>query len=470
MKNIRESIKSEHGITLVSLIAMIVIIFTILSVVLYNGRASARLEKLNNMYSDISTLEEKIQLSYMKNESLPIIGDGSELKIEDINPNDAIDEYYSIDGSILNGIDLNNKLEDYCVNKATLTVYYKTGYEYKNTIYHTIPREYAKLDTIEYNMREYSIVIKKDENDEGTVNKYTGRYEIQSIDSYYNEQIGAWLYFNGWKGKDNSYYRYAYRNKPDEVTAEWVRYKEKVKVIFYDGNIKVDEKEYIVGEKYGELLNITYDGKVLLGWKNELGENITEDMLVTTHDTKLYAVWENDSIVNNNDNNNSSDNSDGKIHSLIFEALAGSVSLKSKNVKNGEVYGVLPQAIPNDDRFKFEGWYRDTELTKRINENDIVDLLSDIVVYAKYIKIRFTIVFSYNTPDGIDESQTKDIKNGEAYGALPRLDSIKYNGKIYEFVGWFTDPDYNKGNQIHDTDIANIDSDITVYAHWREKE
>ena len=62
--------RSERGVTLVALVAMVVIIFTILSVVLYNGRASARLEKLNDMYSDISTLEEKIQLSYIKNENL----------------------------------------------------------------------------------------------------------------------------------------------------------------------------------------------------------------------------------------------------------------------------------------------------------------------------------------------------------------------------------------------------------------
>ena len=460
--------RSERGVTLVALVAMVVIIFTILSVVLYNGRASARLEKLNDMYSDISTLEEKIQLSYIKNENLPISENNIELKIDDINPNDAIDEYYSIDESVIKNIELNNNLEEYCVNKATLTVYYKKGYEYKNIIYHTIPREYAKLDTIEYNIKEYSLLMKKDEKDEGTVNKYTGRYKIESISSYYNEELGTWLYFNGWKGDDNSYYRYAYKNKPEVVTAEWIKYKEKIKVAFYDGNIQVEEKEYIVGEKYGELLNITYNGKVLLGWKNELGETITEDMIVTTHDDKLYAVWENDNIIE--DNNNTQNNNDGKIHSLIFDPLAGIVSIKSKNVKNGDIYGVLPQAIPHDNKFEFEGWYIDKEFNNKINENDIVNLSSDIVAYAKYIQTKYIVIFKYNTPDGAKEFQTKTIKSGDTYGILPILESITYNGKRYHFVGWFTDSRYGYGEQIHDTDIAEMNSNITLYAHWIEKE
>ena len=89
----------KDGVTLVALVAMVIIIFTILSVVLYNGRASVRLETLNDMYSDITTLEEKIQVYYISNSKVPTKGEAITFSADDTNPNDE-EMYLALDKTL----------------------------------------------------------------------------------------------------------------------------------------------------------------------------------------------------------------------------------------------------------------------------------------------------------------------------------------------------------------------------------
>jgi hypothetical protein len=86
------------------------------------------------MYSDISTLQDKIDLYYLENGVFPSDGTTITKNSKDcvkdgaINPNDG-EDYYLVDISKLEGITLNNSksTDVYYVNKDTHTVYYEKG-------------------------------------------------------------------------------------------------------------------------------------------------------------------------------------------------------------------------------------------------------------------------------------------------------------------------------------------------------
>ena len=50
---------------------------------------------------------------------------------------------------------------------------------------------------------------------------------------------------------------------------------------------------------------------------------------------------------------------------------------------------------------------------------------------------------------------------GEPYGELPTPE----RGEEYQFLGWYTDPDYEYGTQVTQSDV--ITEDIILYAHWK---
>ncbi len=452
MKKIRQEIKSERGVTLVALVAMLVIAFTILSVVLYNGRASAKLESLNNMYSDIKLLEEKVKLSYIKNESLPIEGEGQSFEIADKNPNDAENEYYKIDKSILKDISLNNQISDYFVNKSTLTVYYIKGHEYEGKTYHTIPRDFAKLNVEDDLSTTFKITLKENESDIGEEITYSGRYKLEAKENYFSDAENSWIYFNGWKDKFGKYYRYAYRGVPKELIADWVKYKEKVRVTFYDGNLEIETKEYSLGEKYGTLLNITSEGRKLLGWKNSKGETITEDMIVTTEDTALYAIW---------------DKADVSKHTLIFNALGGTIEKETLDIRNGSEYGNLPVPTPKSSEYVFDGWYLERNFINKITADTIVDLDGDTNLFARYNKIHPILTYDYNNENVQLEPMQKELNNRETYGELYTCET-EIDGKKYKIDGWYKTQDLEEENRVNSDDIVDLEDDITLYAKWVE--
>lgn len=454
MKKVEQKIKSEKGVTLVALAAMLVIAFTILSVVLYNGRASAKLESLNNMYSDIQLLEEKIQLSYIKNEGLPIIQDSKEnFEASDLNPNDLPNEYYKIDKSILKDINLNNSISDYYVNKATLTVYYIKGHEYDGNIYHTIPRKFAKLNIDDDLSKSFKLTLKKNENDIGDDITYSGRYKIESMENYFDDTLNSWIYFNGWKDKNGKYYRYAYRGVPNTLIADWIKYKEKIKVTFYDGTLRIETKEYSLGEIYGTLLNITSDGRKLLGWKNSKGEIITEDMKVTTEDTELYAIW---------------DKEDVSKYTIIFNPIKGKVERETLDVRNGSKYGELPVPTPESEDYVFEGWYLERNFVNKITRDTIVSLTGDTSVYARYNKIHPILTYDFNNENIQLDTTQKELNNGESYGELYNYET-ELDGKKYRIEGWYKTKECNAEDKVNSEDIVDLEDDITLYAKWIEE-
>ena len=159
--------KSEKGITMVAIVITIVILFIIVSAVSFSSKNGIDMKNINNMYTDIMLLEDKVAMYYLANSALPVISTPLNIdevpdKIKTFNPNDN-DVYYKIDLSLLDNITLNNAkdrsnvTDTYIINQRSHSIYYLKGVsvdEYTSktlvktgkNVYYTIPREFKYVD------------------------------------------------------------------------------------------------------------------------------------------------------------------------------------------------------------------------------------------------------------------------------------------------------------------------------------
>lgn len=137
------------------ILGLIIMILTALIVAVQIKDATGKgveLLTLNNMYSDIEKLEEKIAMYYLNYGFLPVNKErSSEFKNNSINPNDG-ENYYEIDLSKLENLDLSYGMkligEDdvYIINENSHTIYYVKGVNYNNERYYTKILDYEKID------------------------------------------------------------------------------------------------------------------------------------------------------------------------------------------------------------------------------------------------------------------------------------------------------------------------------------
>lgn len=154
-------LKENKGITLVALILAIVIMLIISSILIYNAGTATKTKALNNMYNDISSLTNKIQIYYSKYGEIPAVKEPytNVESIKFINQNDN-DKYYVIDLEALENVklsygrdyesykqDKNQELKDiYVINEQSHNIYYIKGVQVDEITYYTIPGEYTKVD------------------------------------------------------------------------------------------------------------------------------------------------------------------------------------------------------------------------------------------------------------------------------------------------------------------------------------
>ena len=149
------NIKNENGITLTSLVLTVVLILIIGGMMGYYSTSGLKMQKINNMYSDIEQIQTEVDTYYLKNNELPTLNFNVNFS-NSINPNDS-SEYYVIDLSKLGNLRLNygkefenikqnNQLENYTdvyiINKQSQTIYYLKGIEFEDKTYYTKPIEY----------------------------------------------------------------------------------------------------------------------------------------------------------------------------------------------------------------------------------------------------------------------------------------------------------------------------------------
>ena len=150
---ITKDIRNNKGITMVSLIITIVVMFIISSITIHTSLDRFEINKYNKMVNDIKLLSDKVRDYHLKYNGLPVMRDSDNNKIKytytslefDKNINDN-SNYYILDLEAMEGISLNygkegfenlNSSDDvYIINEKSHTIYYVRGIEFKDIIYH----------------------------------------------------------------------------------------------------------------------------------------------------------------------------------------------------------------------------------------------------------------------------------------------------------------------------------------------
>ena len=133
---------------IVNSVVFLIVIFIVFGV-LYNFiKKGIDLSKLNNLYKDISILDERISIYYLNNGDIPIKGEEIEF-YNSINPNDN-EQFYELNLEMLENLSLNygnrelGEDDFYIINKQSHTIYYKKGVSY-NGLHYTRNLKYEKV-------------------------------------------------------------------------------------------------------------------------------------------------------------------------------------------------------------------------------------------------------------------------------------------------------------------------------------
>lgn len=154
---INQKMKSQKGISLVSLIIAVIVLVILTNVMIYNISDSLKVENLKAMQSDIQSLRDKVSLYYVQNGKIP-----ASLKYTNIQHlrgagiiSDAVDtgEFFVIDLSALEGVTLNygrdfenirentenvdNYKDLYIINGVSHNIFYVNGITVDENIFYT---------------------------------------------------------------------------------------------------------------------------------------------------------------------------------------------------------------------------------------------------------------------------------------------------------------------------------------------
>lgn len=219
------------------------------------------------------------------------------------------------------------------------------------------------------------------------------------------------------------------------LTARWLGAEYTVTFDPNGGQIDTPSKTVRNEGTYGTLPTPTKPGYIFKGWINPNGEKITSTTTVNlTADEILTADWE------------------ANTYTITFDpGPDGTVNEPTRDVNYGDTYGTLP--IPTRPGYVFDGWYGPDG--NKIEETDVIDILTDITVTAGWVGEEYTLTFDYEGGTGSESSRT--IQNGLAYGTLPIA-----NKTGYTFKGWFN----SDGQEVKGIEIVNTTSDITLYAKY----
>ena len=149
--------KKQSGITLIVLLITIVVMTIVTATIITTSSNAIKVKKLNNMYSDIKILDDRVFTHFNKYGALPVIGayTGTNTNFLQVkNPNDD-NLYYVIDITYFNNLALTRNLtwvgdDVYIINNASHTIYYPKGVTYEDNIYYTVDKYIGKDDEVDF--------------------------------------------------------------------------------------------------------------------------------------------------------------------------------------------------------------------------------------------------------------------------------------------------------------------------------
>ena len=199
MKN-RRIRKEERGITLIELTITITVLLILASVTTQLGLGKTmELKRYNAVKSDIIELTEAVQTYYMEKGELPLEDADTQVEFtppeDNRNPNDS-GEYYEIDISLLENVNIQNKRNTYIVDKQSLTVYCQEGVEYQGKTYYTILDNNETTDY--YNQVDLPIISIVTFESNNSINKYWAtERDTVTLKLFTNYEINPTVMING---------------------------------------------------------------------------------------------------------------------------------------------------------------------------------------------------------------------------------------------------------------------------------
>ena len=190
--------------------------------------------------------------------------------------------------------------------------------------------------------------------------------------------------------------------------------------------------------EYGTLPTPTRTGHTFDGWYTKAagGTKVTGSTTITTNSSHvLYAHWT------------------PNTYTITFDPNGGSVSQTSKTVTYGSTYGTLP--TPTRKGHTFRGWFSGQTSGERIFAYDVVQMLSDLKVFARWEASEYMITFDAN--GGNVSPATKTVIYGSTYGNLPIPTHAGY-----AFTGWYN----QEGDAVTDLSTVEVDDSQIISAHW----
>lgn len=182
-------LRNNKGISLITVIMTVLVLTILLSTISYTAVKNTKVKAINQLYNDLRTVTDEVQLYYAKHNKLPISQDLvytvtdtyvevqrdgvsqkynyiSNVKLDFIlkpnltsfseenlyNPNDYDDStgvgkavYYKVDLSKFDNVTLSNN-GTYLVNENSKTIYYYDGIEIYGEVYHKLPLTYIDAE------------------------------------------------------------------------------------------------------------------------------------------------------------------------------------------------------------------------------------------------------------------------------------------------------------------------------------
>ncbi len=192
--------RDEKGVTLLELTITITVLLILASVTTQLGLGKTmELKRYNSVKSDIIELTEAVQTYYMEKGELPLEDAETQVKFtppeDNKNPNDS-GEYYEIDISLLESVNIQNKRNTYIVDKQSLTVYCQEGIEYQGKTYYTILDNNETTDY--YNQVDLPIISIVTFESDNSINKYWATEgDTVTLKLFTNYEIDPTVIING---------------------------------------------------------------------------------------------------------------------------------------------------------------------------------------------------------------------------------------------------------------------------------
>ena len=192
--------KSEKGITLITLVITIIIMLILIVTVTVNIGPYRTALLRNSFEEDMNSLKEAIANYYTRNKELPVVNkyintfmlsdiknvnDGNDYYVIDIRQLD-VDLHYGREfyNTIARDIDseIDDLLDVYIINEQSHTIYYPKGINYSGVIYYTLPEEFSYVKNASSDSEPPQVSIVMLPSDEGI--NYGVRSVVKISDSF----------------------------------------------------------------------------------------------------------------------------------------------------------------------------------------------------------------------------------------------------------------------------------------------